>query len=125
MKPLHALGAGVVVSGLLLAAVPAANASTGLVIGHCTRGGTVTLQLQNSDPGLIEAGLEVDHVKAGGIWTVTLTRNRVTYYRGTQRADRTTSFSVDRVLRAARTNLIAGTATNKASHDICTVHGVI
>ena len=129
MNTRQAVGSGIALAGMtLISVIPAANATTAsssLITGHCTKGGSVTLQLQHSDPGVIESGFEVDGVRTGSHWRVKLTRNRVTYYSSTTAADRTHSFSIDRVLRAASTNIIVGVARNTLTGNVCSVRGTI
>ena len=110
-------------SALVLLPAAGAGAATGLTYGHCTKGHVVTMQLQHGDPGLIEAGFEVDHAKVGSLWSVALAHNGVRYYTGTQKAlapDGT--FSVDKILPdRAGIDTVTGYARNPTSGEVCTV----
>lgn len=117
--------AATALAGAALVIVPAANAapSSGLTYGHCTKGHVVSLQLQHSDPGLIDSGFEVDLVKAGSLWSVALTHNGVSYYSGTKKALAPgATFSVDRVLPdRLGIDTVSGYARNLTTGEVCTV----
>jgi len=91
--------------------------------GTCTLGGTVAMQLQHSDRGLLEAGFEVDQVKVGSVWRVHLVHNGVTYFTGRRAAAAPDgTFSVDRVLTdRPGTDTVTGRARNTITGNTCTV----
>jgi hypothetical protein len=90
---------------ILLSSGAGAASAGGLTHGTCSKGGTVTMQLQHGDPGRIEAGFEIDHAKVG---------NRKAAADGT--------FSVDRILRDLRgVDTLTGRARNLSSGQVCTV----
>lgn len=116
--------AGLATTAVVVAA-PAGAAPSNLTRGTCSGHGIVTLQLQHSDPGRLEAGFEVDHVKAGSVWNVRLTHNGVAYFNGRRTAVGGT-FSVDRVLiDQSGLDTISGRARNLATGQLCTVTGKI
>jgi hypothetical protein len=115
--------AGALATGAIWAASAAGAAPTrSLTPGQCTGRATVTMQLQRSDPGKLEAGFEVNHAKPGSVWQVRLTHNGTTYFSGQRSAGRDGSFSIDRVLpNRAGTDQFRGRATNLSSGQVCTV----
>ena len=116
--------AGLVLAGTAFAA-PANAATHTLTRGTCTGGGTVTLELQHSDPGVLEAGFEVDHAKRGSVWRVRLVHNGVAYFSDRRTATGGT-FSIDGVLTdRSGTDTISGRARNLATGQVCTVTGRI
>lgn len=113
-----ALAAGTIWSASAAGATPARS----LTPGKCTGPSTVTMQLQHSDPGKLEAGFEVNHAKSGGVWRVRLTHNGAVYFSGKRSAGRDGSFSVDRVVtNLAGTDRFSGRATNISTGQVCTV----
>ena len=113
-----ALAAGAVWSASAASAAPARS----LTPGHCTGSAAVTMQLQHSDPGKLEAGFEINQAKPGSVWRVRLTHNGATYFSGQRSAGRDGSFSVDHVVpNLGGTDQFRGRATNVGSGQICTV----
>jgi hypothetical protein len=125
------------VSGAVIATAVAASAvivpaGTGnaatqvLRYGKCTGHGTVSLQLQSSDPGLLEAGFELDGMHPGTVWSVVLTHDGTAYYRGYARTSVSGTFSIDRVVRnLPGPDRFAGTARNHTTGEVCTVTGTL
>lgn len=115
--------AGALVAGPIWSASAAgATSSRSLTPGTCTGQAAVTMQLQHSDPGKLEAGFEVNRAKPGSVWRVRLTHNGTAYVSGKRTAGRDGSFSVDRVLPdLAGTDQFHGRATNISSGQVCTV----
>jgi hypothetical protein len=110
----------------ILCASSADAATTALIHGSCSMGSTVSMQLQHSDPGRIDAGFEVDHAKVGSTWRVRLQHDGVRYFLGTRTAAADGTFSVDRVLRnLPGPDTFTGHARNLASGEVCKVTGQI
>jgi hypothetical protein len=122
-----AAGTAVVTLTVPLAAAPVGAAAGTLTTGHCTNGATVTLQLQHSDPGRIEAGFEIDHAKPGSTWSVRLVHNGAAYFRGRRTAAVPGgTFSVDRVLSDLRgSDHVSGRAVNLATGAVCSVTAAV
>jgi len=118
-----AVAATVAVAGPALAS----RAGTpGLHYGKCTGHGIVALNLQNSDPGYLESGFEVDGMRPGGLWSVLLTHDGAVYYRGTAKVLADGSFSIDKVVRnLAGVDRFAGTARNRTTGQVCTVSATL
>src|SRR5689334_657883 len=75
-------GTGVAAAATAGASTPGAATASSLTRGTCSGASLVTMQLQKSDPGRIEAGFEIDHAKAGTMWAIRLTHNSKAYFTG-------------------------------------------
>jgi hypothetical protein len=119
-----ALGLAALTGSTLVLLSPAAVAAPagGLTHGTCSKGSTVTMQLQHSDPGRLEAGFEIDHAKVGSVWRVSLTHNGARYFLGNRTAAADGTFSVDRILRDLHSiDTVSGRARNLSTGQVCTV----
>ena len=103
-------------------AAGAATTAQSLTPGTCTGSSSVTMQLQRTDLGKLEAGFEVDHARPGSTWQITLRHNGTVYFSGRRTAGRDGSFSVDRVVaNGAGIDHFSGRAKNLASGQVCSV----
>jgi hypothetical protein len=124
-----AAGVTAIAAAGALLAVPAwaASSPSTMSTSGCANGARVSLQLQHSDPGRIEAGFEVNHATINSVWRVQLTHDGSSYFLGRRTAAAPDgSFSVDRVLPNLRgTDTVRGTARNLATGQVCTISGHI
>lgn len=111
----------IVVVAMALPALAPGKSSPGVTrSGTCSGGGTWKLKAKN-DSGLIEVEFEVDQNLAGRKWTVVITRNGATAFRGVRiTRPPSGSFSVNRRLRntAGRDRIVA-TARSVAGNRLC------
>ena len=112
--------------GLVLASAPAAAAKAGdrVFTGACSGASTWTLKLSNEN-GRIETELEVDQNRVGRLWTVAITDNGATIFRG----QRTTtapsgSFTVRRITaNRAGTDRFIAVARAARTGEVCRARG--
>ena len=117
----------VAIAGAAATFMPAAQAGTTILkVGKCSGTGTITLQIQRSDRSRLEAGFEIDHMKAGSKWRVALSHNGAVYFSGTGTVGASHSLSIDRVVpNLPGTDTFKGTFGNVASGEMCSVSGAI
>lgn len=100
----------------------ASAAAQSLTRGSCTGPASVTMQLQRTDIGKLEAGFEVDHARPGSIWQITLRHNGNVYFSGRRTAGHDGSFSVDRVVaNRAGIDHFSGLTKSLRSGQVCSV----
>lgn len=112
--------------GLVLAAAPAAAAKAGdrVFTGPCSGASTWTLKLSDEN-GRIETELEVDQNRVGRLWTVAITDNGTTIFRG----QRTTtapsgSFTVRRITaNRVGTDRFVAVARASRTGEVCRARG--
>ena len=112
--------------GLVLGAAPvvAAKAGDRVFTGACTGASTWKLKLSNEN-GRIETELEVDQNRIGRLWTVAITDNGVTIFRG----QRTTtapsgSFTVRRITtNRVGTDRFIAVARASRTGEVCRARG--
>jgi hypothetical protein len=123
---LAAAGAVAATAAIAGPAVASRAGTPGIHYGRCTGHGTVALNLQNSDPGYLEAGFEIDGMRPGSLWTVALSHDGALYYRGTAAVLPDGSFSIDKVMRnLPGVDRFTGTARNRTTGEVCTVSAVL
>lgn len=127
---LAAAGAGaaaLATTGVLIAGPASAATSASATTTSSCGNATVSLQLQHSDTGRIEAGFEIDHAKINSVWRIHLMHNGATYFRGQRTAAGPDgSLSVDRVLpNLSGLDTVSGTARNLATGRVCQISGRI
>lgn len=112
-------------TGALIAVPASAATSPNTTTSRRCGPATISLQLQHSDPGRIEAGFEIDHATVNSVWRVHLRHNGETYFRGQRTAAAPDgSFSVDRVLpNLGGIDTVSGTARNVATGQVCAISG--
>lgn len=119
---------GALATGALMAGpAAAATAPSSTTTNTCGNGTTVSMQLQHSDPGRIEAGFQIDRATINSLWRVHLTHDGATYFLRQRTAPAPDgSFSVDRVLpNLSGIDTVSGTARNLATGQVCRVSGRI
>ncbi|HEX5560119.1 MAG TPA: hypothetical protein VFX52_00655 [Nocardioidaceae bacterium] len=117
-----ALIGGVVAAGATPASAKGVEARSS---GHCGATSTTWKLKAKADGSRIETELEVDSNRAGQLWTVSLSDNRVRVYTGTRHTTAPSgSFSVERLL-ANRTgrDVITADARNAVTGQTC--HGTV
>ena len=117
-----------VVAGVAGAATTPALAATSprLIHGTCSAHSLMTLQLQHSDPGIIEVGFQLDRAPARSKWTVDLRHNGRSYFTATRPVAVDRSLSVDRRLPdLSGTDVLVGRSRNAATGETCIVTGRI
>ena len=120
------IAAALAVAGPASISHATAGTTPGLHYGRCTGHGIVSMNLQYSDPGYLEAGFEVDGMRAGSLWSVVLRHDGAIYYNGVARVLPDGSFSIDKVVRnLPRTDVFAGWARNRTTGEICTVSAAL
>ena len=113
--------AGLVAVGLLTTAPAAfANSSAPAVkaSGKCSASGVWKLKAVK-DNGKIEVEFEVDHVKAGQTWDVTLSDNGTTFFTGTKTPSRDSFHVRKRTANQAGTDMIVANASNQVTGETC------
>lgn len=89
------------------------------VAGHCSLGATWKLKAQ-PDNGRIRAEFEVDGIRPGRTWQVTLMDNGTTFFSGKRMADNSDSFKVEvRTANRPGPDTIRAEATNLRNGQTC------
>lgn len=120
--------AALALAGATTLVAPSVQAATPNLLqrGTCSGRSVVTLQLAHSDPGIVEAGFQIDNARPGSTWGIVLTHNGLTYFNGVRRAAADGSFSVDRRLPdLAGRDTVSGRARNSTTGEVCTVSASI
>ena len=112
--------------GLVLGAAPAAaaKASDRVFTGACSGASTWTLKLSNEN-GRIETELEIDQNRVGRVWTVAITDNGTTIFRGARTTTAPSgSFTVRRVTaNRAGTDRFIAVARAAGTGEVCRARG--
>jgi hypothetical protein len=116
--------AGLLAAGLLMTA-PAAFASSGApakggirVTGKCSASGVWKLKVGKED-GRLEVEFQVDNIKPGQAWDVTLSDNGTTFFSRTKTA-KGDAFHVRKLTaNQAGTDTIEANATNQVTGETC------
>lgn len=109
----------------IVATVPTADAATpsDTVTARCSGHSVVNLQLQREDNGALSADFGVDMArhKAGVAWKVTETRNGAAILTTSVKTVSDGSFSISSLLSSPGHTAIAGTASDAASGETCSI----
>jgi hypothetical protein len=112
--------------GLVLGAAPVAAAKSGdrVFTGACTGASTWKLKLGNEN-GRISTELEIDQNRVGRVWTVAITDNGTTIFRGARTTTAPSgSFSVRRITtNRVGTDRFIAVARASATGEVCRARG--
>ena len=112
--------------GLVLGAAPVAAAKSGdrVFTGSCSGASTWKLKLSNEN-GRIETELEIDQNRVGRVWTVAITDNGATIFRGSRTTTAPSgSFTVRRVTaNRAGTDRFIAVARAARTGEVCRARG--
>jgi hypothetical protein len=109
------------VAATMLASAPAAMAKGGVDRrGACSGNADWKLGLRPEDGGKLQVEFEVEHAKPGSAWAVKLSDNGTQFFQGSRTANSLGKFEVRRMTDdRAGSDTVRGTATNKATGQVC------